>query len=220
MKFKNNKAFTLSETLIAIAIIGFVASLTILGINRGTDEQSVVAKLNKAYKNLDAAFASATLEGATPSKMASSGATAVVANIFPKLNIIHSCGTTSGCFATSMTGFTETATMAKAVLTDDIAIAILLRAGANNTVLGQNDYGTVTVDVDGKKGSNAMSRDIFQFFITEDGLFPAGTNITDISTYTATPANATAWAIYKGNLDYLRCPASLSWTDTTKWHCT
>jgi len=56
------KAFTLTEILITIAIIGIVAALTIPGLINNYKEKSIITALRKIYSELTQATQLATLE--------------------------------------------------------------------------------------------------------------------------------------------------------------
>ncbi len=61
-KSNNIKAFTLSETLITLAIIGIVAALTLPSIIQKHQERVRIVKLKKVYNILSTAFNAAVLE--------------------------------------------------------------------------------------------------------------------------------------------------------------
>ncbi len=87
----------------------------------------------------------------------------------------------------------------------------------------------IYVDVDGPdKGPSKAGDDVFTFALfSEHGLYPLGyktemksNNGGSISfTCPSIGEYCTAWALYKGNEDYFKCPDVLSWTDTAKSHC-
>ena len=84
--------------------------------------------------------------------------------------------------------------------------------------------GAIFVDVDGpNKSASKAGDDLYLFYITSDGIVPAGVEYgIRINTEDACPEYGeacTAWAFYKGNQDYFRCPKNLSWTDPNKTHC-
>ena len=108
----------------------------------------------------------------------------------------------------------------------------------SNYTFSDNDFGdafdlstaVIFVDVDGpNKGAGKLGDDVFAFLVNSqdvrDGLEPMGNNVqfsTTSGTYPPCPYNGeycTAWALYKGNQDYFKCPDKLSWTDPEKSHC-
>ncbi len=62
---KNNKAFTLSEILITLTIIGVIAAITIPTLMQKYTEHANVQKLKKTYNTLSNAFAQAIAENGT-----------------------------------------------------------------------------------------------------------------------------------------------------------
>lgn len=94
---------------------------------------------------------------------------------------------------------------------------------------GEPEVAIIYVDVDGpNKGPGKAGDDVFAFaLIGEHGLYPLGykteiKNITSSGSGTTCPGMGeycTAWALYKGNEDYFKCPNELDWSNTTKYHC-
>lgn len=88
----------------------------------------------------------------------------------------------------------------------------------------------IYVDVDGPNKSNGkLGDDVFAFYLDSDrvpdGLEPFGyettlkSNSTTAGSCPYSGEFCTAWAFYKGNQDYFKCPDQLSWTDPEKSHC-
>lgn len=81
--------------------------------------------------------------------------------------------------------------------------------------------GEIFVDINGAKGPNVVARDVFLFWITEDGIVPAGTerNTLPLTRTNCTPNyhgyDCTAWVIMKQNMEYLRCD-DLDWQTKSK----
>ena len=85
-------------------------------------------------------------------------------------------------------------------------------------------YGAVYVDIDGpNKGKNTIGYDMFDFSITDQGIFPSNTqyNIEDYRGEDGPCGNVahdyycTAWVIINGNMDYLKCYDELTWNGKT-----
>lgn len=89
-----------------------------------------------------------------------------------------------------------------------------------NTPALQSICGYLYIDVDGVKGASKLSVDLFGFYLTNFGIIPIGTVAEDPTTgmafsnacVTGNGWGCTAWVLYNGNMDYLQCPTSLSWT--------
>ena len=108
MILKNiNSAFTLAETLLVIAIIGVVASLTLPNLTQSTNNAESVVKLKKIYTTLDSAFSRAVVTYGTPNTWiqdTDNTKTAQVTRygnrISEFLKVKKKCGTSTGCFTT------------------------------------------------------------------------------------------------------------------------
>lgn len=236
-------AFTLAETLIVIGIIGVVSALTLPNLNQSTGNKEKVAKLKKIYQNLNDAHGRAeAVYGPIDTWFSKDNNNAAYAKrysdrILEFMKVSKNCGTNySGCFSSAnyrnvdgsdhgggpATWDTDT----KFVLADGTAASISLHdptCSSNKPILPATDScdGTISVDIDGmSKGSNAYGKDFFQFAITKSGIIPCG---MQTGTEGADPANncfkkgtgCAAWVIENENMDYLKCPSSLSWTNIT-----
>lgn len=102
---KNNyKAFTLAEVLIALGIIGIVASLTLPAIIQKQNEKATVTALKKFYSSISQAFTFANLEYGTPDNwyaidMTQAERSMIVADNLTKfMKISKNCHNNSGCF--------------------------------------------------------------------------------------------------------------------------
>ena len=68
----------------------------------------------------------------------------------------------------------------------------------------------VYIDVNGKTEPNTYGKDIFIFWLTKTGIIPTGGNSwyyshnSDCSNKTKNGTTCAAWALYKGNMNYLR----------------
>ena len=98
---KNKKAFTLSEALITLSIIGVICSLTIPTLYRNHQEQVTVAKVKKFYATLDMAYNAAVLKNGNAKYWDTNNWTTANANklyelLFkPYFKIEKACGTTN-----------------------------------------------------------------------------------------------------------------------------
>lgn len=77
--------------------------------------------------------------------------------------------------------------------------------------------GDFYVDVNGNKGPNTVGKDIFLFWLVQDGIIPAGMQQETIWCQQFSSGgkynydNVTAWALFNKNMDYLKCQG-LSWS--------
>lgn len=237
IKIKKN-AFTLAEMLLVIGLIGIVATLTIPPILNNTEDREAVSSVRKAYASLKEAHMRA-IAVYGPLENWSSGALKtndLYANrLLEFLTVIKDCVTdsTKTCYTGKLSGGTilgggqaslilADGTSIRFDMTDTVTTESLLSATINKR-------GRIIVDLDGHaKGTNVVGKDVFYFYILEDGsfvanspkLYNAGYNnpcVKDTVGYVA----AEAWIVEKGNMDYLKtsncttCPdgTTLTWND-------
>lgn len=245
-------AFTLSEVLITLAIIGVVAALTIPTLIQKSQEQNAVAQLKKTYNMLTNAYNLAVQENGQPETWGgglisatsydSAVAVKMMDAIKPYLKIEKDCGndgTIKGCFPDKYYQYknassvwtnwvnmnTNGSQFARVRLADGSSMSAQYHSGGTNC--SGSGYGSTPallaicgifyVDVDGEKGSSRLGQDLFGFWLTSYGIVPTGTS-DELSSgnpaFDRCKANGwscTAWVLYNENMDYLRCPASLSW---------
>lgn len=238
---RKNKAFTLAEVLITIGIIGIVAALTIPTLMQKNQDATTVAKLKKVYSMLSNAYNLAVQENGTPDTWGLSGAAysgapsqVMMQAIIPYLHIAKDCGLNAnqGCWTNGYKYLTLAGTIDmdastnnyKVRLADGIALTSTYDGNGCNNVVGptpalSTECGAYEVDVNGDKGPNQVGVDYFRFYLTKYGILPKGvpnqTSDQMFSNRCVGGANSgfgcAAWVVYNENLDYLRCPASLSW---------
>lgn len=192
------KGFTLSEVMLVLSVIGVIAALTIPGIMQNTQNKQTVARVKKEYSTLSQAFTSIVADNdAIQSADWSTDATAL--KLFTdKLNVLKTCakGAATGaanCLATPATkgSFAEAVALKDAdyggaVLAD--GTQMLLRpygtgcAGtytdptASAVTTGGNVCADIIVDINGAGTPNVLGRDQFVFYVTRNGVEPAGVN--------------------------------------------
>lgn len=163
-----------------------------------------------------------------------------IEKIKPYLKIIAECGRGDKCSfdavseRTSLDG-TAFGTWGKEsiVLPDGIVIrGITIYSPSCTAVRGSGLLskicGEMFIDINGRKGPNATGKDVFLFYITNNGLIPMGTKEeADTSRFnfdngcnlnrpsTLNGYGCAAWVIYNENLDYLKC-SDLSWDGKRK----
>lgn len=237
IKFKQkNKAFTLAEVLVTLTIIGIVAAMTIPAIKKKQEEISTISGLKKAYATLQSAYSSA-MEKYGTSDTWSGNATIYLDNLAPYMKLSQKCGLSTGCWSTTIAyrnlannnpdiiGL-DTTYYAKAKMSDGMLLAFYKYASppsvGTNWTLG-SAYSSITVDVNGFKPPNKFGRDTYVFYLTKNAVVPAG-----IPADTGMPAETrclnknvdglgcAGWVIYAENMDYLKCPGSLSWAGNHK----
>ena len=227
-------AFTLSEVLITLGIIGVVAAMTMPTLINQTNEKETVVKLKKVYSILQNAYKMAELENSEITNWYSSSGTQkdnmaiFYNNLKPYLKIAKDCGDKSGCLTEgpikTLDGrdygdYNNTPNEYKFILTDGTTMWFYW-SGGNACTPDTDECGNIKVDINGKKGKYAFGRDVFIFVITPKGIVPAGMRGTTVASFEnkcnmskKTDANGygcTAWVLQNENLDYLHCN-DLSW---------
>lgn len=221
MKNKN-KAFTLVEIVLAMAIIGVVAVLTITNATKDTDEATKVAQLRNVYNILNTNWTRIRLED--PSFF--DGGYLYPENrtiIFDGLKIAKKCtendDTSCWNMKNNINEYEWFEYGRTAILSNGASIAV---AGNSNS-----NPGPLYVDINGpNKGNNLLGDDIFEFAVDNYEpyeFYPMGMNATlSASTDGAcpkVPEMCTAWIIKMGNFDCFKCPEKLSWTEVGKSTC-
>jgi len=203
------KAFTLAEILIVMAIIGTVAVATIPNLVDSYKEERDVAKLRGVYHDLEVALAKAVAEYGPCETWSSDKETRI--NSLVKYLKATPCGTdkNNSCYPSSALG--NATTFHKYELENGVGITI----GSSGV-----GYFWIFVALDGAKGKVTQGRNIFRIdYNTANGIYPYGKNMDRESNgafkTSAVSYNATNWAITNGNMDYLKCPSKLNWTNQT-----
>ena len=252
--FKNNTkliAFTLAETLIVMGIIGVVAALTLPNLNNSTGDKEKVVKLQKVYSNLNDAFGRAVAVygpvdtwHVNDTKDIPTYTARFGSRLMDFLKVTKNCSNNANenCFYNSYYKLTtgsnnlkldNNTNYYKFILQDGISVALYRYLDCYNGYLN-NDcvLGWSYVDIDGpNKGSHTFAKDLFEFYITENGFVPIGTEDDKMYGNTAdklngncfkTGVHCAGWIIKNSNMDYLKatngkCPnnVQLDWTNTT-----
>jgi len=156
----------------------------------------------------------------------------VFENIKPYLRIEKDCGTGTGCWWNGMYknlygsdyyNINGMSRLAKILLVDGVSLA-LNTFGSCNTNYGTSNAlkhicGYFYVDINGANNPNTLGKDLFQFWITSEGIIPDGVP-SNTSQYISSRCNLNSttfysgeacagWIIIKGNMDYLH--KTVSW---------
>lgn len=198
-----NKAFTLTEVLIALGIIGIIAALTIPILYNTYEKKAYVIKLKESFS---------ILYNATQQLIQENGGTDLTGNIFmtgkttndvlnayiSKLKIINNCGTAGGCFYTgyykNFNGVdrqTFNTSYSQATLINGVSIAIATYANDCTTERGDGSTtnplhytcAEIWIDTNGIAAPNVIGRDAFGMIITKTGLYPIGTIYNAFNSY-------------------------------------
>ena len=223
-------AFTLAEVLITLGIIGVVAAMTMPSLITAKQEKATISTIKKNYS----IFANALLMAQNDNgelytwgiTKDADGLNLVSSNLKPYLKIIEDCGVgeksdcapgDNGKFK-DLTGRKRTEDFSSSDyysfrLNDGTAVAIQLKTKAE-CISSESSCMNFYIDTNGKKYPNTLGKDIFYFGGYGNGkLRAAGIDHSPSETGWAAQEGwyTTAWAMYKENLDYLRCPDKLEW---------
>lgn len=189
---KKLKAFSLAEVLIALAVIGVVAALTIPTLIKNIEDREFKSLLKKDYATLlQAQLALISDNGNFPNAIASCGDNACVVNAFKqKLSYVKQCTTLSECIpyttATYMNGddassdsYFQNATDGL-ILNNGASVMIYLddptcsvNLSDSPTYSNRNDdCGWMILDVNALKGPNRFGRDIYLFRYFSNTILP------------------------------------------------
>lgn len=192
-----HKAFTLAEVLITLAVVGFVAAMTIPVLTAKYKEKIAYTSLKQAYSLFSQAYLRVVIDNGSAeiwdidSANTPDGAAKLYALFKPYLSKISDCGTDEGCFYTgtykSLFGSSYAyqpsthGKYARGILTNGISVAFWsggtgcsLDFSKNGTGKYTNSCGAIYVDINGNKNPNQAGVDYFKFIITAKGIFPAG----------------------------------------------
>jgi len=201
-----------------MGIIGIVAALTLPNLNSSTGDKEKVVKLKKIYQNLEDAMGRAQAVygpiNEWPGSNASEFNNRVGERLIEFIKTSKNCqqiDNDTNCFMPSTNSIYLDSSAYKFITADGTSVAI-----SSNTVY---------VDIDGpKKGSNSRVKDIFSFDINKDTgeITPTGNNklqedisVLSCACFQNKETSCTAWVIQYENMDYLKCPEKLSFTNTT-----
>ena len=220
---KKALAFTLAETLIVMGIIGVVAALTLPNLNSSTGDKEKVARVKKIYQNLNDAFGRATAVYGPYNTWFINDTTLEQKNkrfgerMTEFMKVSKSCGVNSGgCSANNYKYlYGENAP----ALNDRNMYTFILADGMNVGINRPSIY----VDIDGaNKGPNTFGKDVFAFYVVKSELGPYCYDADDEEFFASFEESniiaglcASDWILRNENMDYLKCPLTLSWTNTT-----
>lgn len=218
-KFK--KAFTMSEVLMVLAVIGVVAAMALPRLSDNVDEQALVAATKKAYSDLQIAYDSMVTRYGAPDWLLDTADDKAAAKLLTErlsqsLDVELDCADSAdNCMPTSYKD----------------AYYLRLKSGMGLAITAYNDkesscsssgykyypcvFSYIRVDVNGPdKGPNQDGYDIFQFELSNNGVEPEGLSYSQgVFLYNDDLIENTAWVIKAGNMDYNKCFSDLSWAN-------
>jgi len=238
---KLRAAFTLSEVLITLAVIGIVAALTIPNlINKYTEQQTVVG-LKKFYSMLSQAYLLCITENGSPDRWIDSSwnnttwhgtkAQIVIDKLIPYLKIDKKCAKQgSYCYGNIIYKYFDGSERGK-IDTFSAWVATKLADGMYIVISGESldttcsktsgnikdICGHIMVDINGSGKPNQFGHDFHHFYFTKTGIVPMGNASEEDKpcTTTGTYHSCTDWIIKNNNMDYIHCD-DLSWSGKRK----
>ena len=186
-------AFTLAEVLITLGIIGVVAAMTIPSIINSTQKKELVAQYKKVYSSISQAYLMMQNDnGGTIEGLCSSENDYI--ELFSKyMNNVKTCKTTeedlNSCFTRTMktpSGGSLSSDIGSSLITADGAQLLFyhISSSCTGTTELKKPIGCarIRVDVNGEKKPNTISYDIFDFYLTQNGVLPRGHEDTNADT--------------------------------------
>ena len=188
---KNKKAFTLSEVLIALAVIGVIAAITIPSVKIQMEKQDTIAQLKVAYSLISQGVNRAWADYGPIYNWDVSLSPSEFGRLYVKPYFIYTKECTSmsdGCWETD--GFNGYYDLSGVKKKNTVPYSLVLN---NGMILGINQVAGVLlsyiIDINGSRKPNKMGRDIFSFYVYntdysfcndaevytgKDGLYPGG----------------------------------------------
>ena len=221
---RTKTAFTLAETLIALAIIGIVAALTIPSFSQKYQEKVLITKLKKFYAELSYAYNMNIANGDVDYK------TEDILKIF---KVHKTCEHTYlGCADNKYItlknysadwGKTDNfaSTSKYAVLENGMILRYFSRYSSEvcqseaGTGALKNTCGEFSVDINGSNKPNQLGKDVFYFYITQKGVVPFGSKEETKYPFEThckfeSSTSCAAWVLENENMNYTKCD-DLSW---------
>jgi len=190
MHTKNNNriAFTLAETLVALAVIGIIAAVTIPTLLKHKQEEELRIAFKKVYSDIAQATKKMVLDnGGSLKGMCGYVDHQCLRDKYKNyLKIMKSCDTYKAngvCWhannsskyfnGTTYPSWGNTATV---ILNNNMLVKFwMMEAQCNSYEYSKKgDCGAIVVDVNGFKKPNTLGRDIFFIHVQEDGVNPWG----------------------------------------------
>lgn len=199
---KLNKAFSLAETLIALVIIGVVAAMTIMVLIPETKGKEKLVKIKRAYSILSNAYENTVTLYGPILDWDTVDSAAFAHKIEKSMRVAKNCGTatnltiTNDCVPGCPKIYTTSKTLLDVCTSDNVAklmtddgfsyafqiensnCSINVTANAVKDIAALKQVcGTAMTDIYSTKAGkdkNLYGVDLFLFYITRDGLVPAG----------------------------------------------
>lgn len=220
MIMKKN-AFTLSEVLITLAVVGIIAAITLPSVINKYKEQETVSKVKKFYSTMSQAYMLSVKDNSYPNewhvgnRYTSKVAKQIATYLKPYLKISKDCGVNSGCLnykknikllkgSSHTQNYDTSPNYYKIILSDG---SYIWWRGSDDTwcdsIKGEisNVCVIMWTDINGGKEPNTLGKDIFYGFITIGGVKSTYTN--DDCNLNGNGWSCLNYILQNGNMDYL-----------------
>lgn len=209
------KAFSLSEVLLVVAIIGIVATLTVPNLIKDTEAERTVVQLRKFHNELNNAYQQVQLKYGDYETWGNITKAEKIQRYLEFLEVVRQ-GVTFPLATYNGSSYTT------AELKDGLILSLI-----NNSTYNSSDtesYYDVFVATNGLEGSNPGEY-VFGFTINpySQRVEPFGKRLSnkgsahdrsnDGKLSLSSNIYGTNWAITNGNLDYLKCANVLNWNN-------
>lgn len=226
-------AFTISEVLITLGIIGIVAAMTLPALMQSWNDKASVTKVKKAYSLLNQAYLRSKEDNGPISEWNITTTKDIIPYFTPYIKNIRICKNEKGCNlkrSYDLTGKSYTNNLYYYDFIDASGIAYIFGAddivhkedakkyggGRNTNNNEQIMMYTAIVNIDNKKDNLRYGINTFVFFITDKGIVPYGVigwgkaSMCNPSKPSTTPGwwngeGCAGWVITEGNMDYIKC---------------
>lgn len=218
MRFFNKKAFTLSEVLLALAVVGIIAAMVVPGLMNDANKKMLTTQLKNTVVSIqDLAqeqIASSPTKTIIDTDFVSTGALLSGSNF----DVIKNCSSIDKCWGDSyksLNGSTVNVSQSGIQLKNGVAIYyVRIDEPESYPYSDTNDnehyFGIFYVDVNGTDKPNLLGRDLFIFNITDKGRI--GDNLAnDYDTNTKTELKAYCQ-------DYSEPTACLTYLELNGWN--
>lgn len=204
---KTFTAFTLAEVLIVLCIIGIICEMTIPSLIMNTKKAEIVALYKKLYSDMSQTTNLIKMDNGG-NLAGAFGLTSVdMLNAYSsKMKFFKLCpsggsecfysGTSSWHDLNGNIGWQDFSVNPAGILADGAIVSFVLTYPncdhPNNNTVRPDFCAQILVDVNGKKPPNIFGRDIYEFQVTKDGIFPRGSmdDMSDITQYCTPGATA------------------------------
>lgn len=184
--------FTLAEALLALAIVGVIATITIPAVRDFSEEAKFVALLKKAYSTIQTATAAAEVKYGDSTLWGWNTSAATVNQKY--LSVMNATIYDGDAYDVKTLSNEKWSTVSGWIKTGD---GILYTASTWEQ--DGKKYSLIYVDTNGPEKPNVVGVDVHSFVVNQDGVFPMGAKMHYGNKYWA----CTNYALKKGKMPWM-----------------